>query len=204
MIQFSKYKYWTLLIFICLLASSCRKQQAETYTVTDHKEIPDQEVWNSTLISTTNGQMSAKIKYGYMQRFNAQKIALFSDTVAVDFYDTQGKHTSKLIADSGRFDENNNNVEAIGNVEVVSDSGITLHTDKLWWDSGIEKVVTDQFVTITTAEQDTFYGVGFESDQSLNNWTMKEFRGKTSKQVNLNLKNGKSKKSSSSHKGDGK
>ena len=51
------------------------------------QDFPDQEVWNSTLIATDNGQLSAKIKYGYMKRYNKDKAALFSDIVVVDFFD---------------------------------------------------------------------------------------------------------------------
>jgi len=128
-----------------------------------------------------------------MERYNKRKIVNFSDNVLVDFYDEMGNHTSQLTSDKGRLNESSNNVEAFGNVVVVSDSGITLQTEKIWWDNATEKVVSDQFVTITTAEQDTLYGVGFESDQNLSNWIIKEVRGKTQKSLDISLKSNNSK-----------
>ena len=59
---------------------------------------------------------------------------------------------------------------AIGNVVVLSDSGVTLFTDTLSWDNLREKVYTDDEVIFITEEQDTLYGIGFESDVELDNW----------------------------------
>ena len=59
---------------------------------------------------------------------------------------------------------------AIGNVVVLSDSGVTLFTHTLSWDNLKEKVFTDDRVIFITEEQDTLYGIGFESDVELNNW----------------------------------
>ena len=61
-------------------------------------------------------------------------------------------------------------MRAIGNVVAVSDSGITLYTDTLIWDSKKEKMSTDDPIMLTTQKNDTLYGVGFESDSDLQNW----------------------------------
>ena len=62
------------------------------------------------------------------------------------------------------------NLIAIGNVVVLSDSGVTLYTDTLSWDNVKEKVFTDDRVMFITEQKDTLYGIGFESDIELNNW----------------------------------
>ena len=61
-------------------------------------------------------------------------------------------------------------MRAIGNVVAVSDSGITLYTDTLIWDSKKEKMSTDDPIMLTTQKNDTLYGVGFESDSDFQNW----------------------------------
>ena len=61
-------------------------------------------------------------------------------------------------------------MKAIGNVVAVSDSGITLFSDNLIWDSKGERLHTKEEIMITTPEADTLYGVGFESDSDLKNW----------------------------------
>jgi len=58
----------------------------------------------------------------------------------------------------------------MGNVVVVSDSGVTLYTDTLDWNSELELIYTDNPVMITTEHSDTLYGTGFESDAGLDHW----------------------------------
>ena len=47
-------------------------------------------------------------------------------------------------------------MKAIGSVVAISDSGITLYTDTLFWDAKKEKMTTLDSVMITTLEFDTF------------------------------------------------
>ncbi|MBD3289540.1 LPS export ABC transporter periplasmic protein LptC [candidate division KSB1 bacterium] len=174
---------------IMLFAWGCQNNVENKITQTPENELPDQETWNSTLIATSEGTTSAIIEFGHMERYNEQQLILFDQNIEVDFFDDQGNHTSKLTSNKGRMDEKSNIITAYENVVVVSDSGINLYTEKLWWDNNREKVITDQFVTITTNENDTLHGVGFESDQTLSNWMIKDLRGKTSKTIDLNLEN---------------
>ena len=182
---------------LILLIGSCHQKEESPSNTVNHENFPDQEGWNSTLRATTNGQLAAIIQYGHMKRYEKQKTVYFDEGVIVDFYDKDGRHTSKLTSDKGKLDEKTNGVEAYDNVVVVSDSGVTLETEKLWWDNEIEKVVTDQFVTITTVEKDTLYGVGFESDQNLTNLIIKDVRGKTDKKLQLDFNKTKKSKDDS-------
>jgi len=180
-----------IVVFFSIVVWGCEQKGSSNSNKVDTKILPDQEGWNSTIIATTNGQVTASIKYGYMKKYNKKKIVFFEEGVIVDFFNNEGEHTSKLTSEKGKLDENTNNVEAYENVVLVSDSGYTLKTEKLWWDNVVEKVISDQFVTITTIDKDTLYGVGFESDRTLVNWKINEVRGKTDKKFDLNLKNEK-------------
>jgi len=178
---------FTISLIGFLAISSCQKKQDNIVADMEQTEFPDQEGWNSTVTSSKNGIVGAIIEYGHMQRFMKRKVVEFDSGVAVDFYDEQGVHTSKLTSNKGKLDEATNNIEAIGNVHVVSDTGISLKTERLKWDNSIEKIISKEFVTIVTAEKDTFYGNGFVSDQNLENWHITGFSGKASKGLDLDF-----------------
>ncbi len=72
-------------------------------------------------------------------------------------------------------------MRALHNVIVESDSGITLFTDTLSWDHDAELIYTDDSVMITTKQNDTLYGVGFESDLLMNSWRILNPSGVTSR-----------------------
>ncbi len=182
-----KFLCYLIVSMMIGVASGCSEKEKSVPEVQNATVYPDQEGWNSILTATQNGQVAAIIRYGHMQRFNPQKTVYFTERVEVDFFDDKGKHTSRLTSNKARLDEKSNIVEAYENVVVLSDSGISLRTEKIWWDNGMEKVLSDQFVTITTADNDTLYGVGFESDQTLSNWLIKNPRGKTDKKIRLDF-----------------
>ncbi len=90
--------------------------------------------------------------------------------VDVDFFDEEEIHTTNLKSMIAEIDENTNFMTAIENVVVVSDSGVTLYTDTLKWDSKREIIYTASPIMLTTNKKDTLYGSGFESDVGLNHW----------------------------------
>ena len=190
-------KNFITIILIWLSALSiiinCQKKSDETIANNTEIEYPDQEGWNSTVTSSKNGIVTAIIRYGHMQRFKKRKVVNLDNGITVDFFNEMGEHTSKLTSEKGKMDEATNNIEAFGNVVVVSDTGITLKTEKLRWDNSIEKIVSNDFVTIITADQDTFYGNGFESDQNLENWHITSFSGKSSRGFDLDFQLNKKK-----------
>lgn len=185
-------------LFGVIVLGSCQKKQDNVVTEMEQTEYPDQEGWKSTVISSKNGIVDAIIKYGHMQRFEKRKVVEFDSGIVVDFYNEKGAHTSNLTSNKGRLDEATNNIDAFGKVVVVSDTGITLKTERLRWDNSIEKIISNNFVTIVTAEKDTFYGNGFESDQNLENWHITGFSGKASKGLDLNIQFSKKKQTNDS------
>jgi hypothetical protein len=68
---------------------------------------------------------------------------------------------------------------AIGNVVVVSDSGVTLFTDSLLWNSIDSLITTDDTVMFITENNDTLNGVGFQSNADLTHYKFYDVSGVT-------------------------
>jgi LPS export ABC transporter protein LptC len=98
------------------------------------------------------------------------------DSIHADFFNQQGEHSSVLTARQGVVDNNTRNLTAIGNVVVVSDSGIVLETEELMWDNQRQKVISEVTVKFTTAI-DTLIGDSFISDPDLVNYEIRNARG---------------------------
>ncbi len=173
-----------LAILLALFSVAC-EQRGQSGLQPSSGEIPDQEGWNSKVVVTERGRPSAHIRYGHMQKFTKKHLMIFDGGIVVDFFNPQGEHTSNLVAKRGRMYETSGKVEAIEQVKVVSDSGLTLYTEHLVWDPNQEKIFSDQFVTITTASGDTLFGEGFESDQNLHNWKITHPKGFSKKRIDI-------------------
>ncbi|OPX34915.1 LPS export ABC transporter periplasmic protein LptC [candidate division KSB1 bacterium 4484_188] len=100
----------------------------------------------------------------------------------MDFYDKDGRHNSVLTADSGLVHNETNNLEAEGNVQVVSDSGIVLQTSKLNWDNKKQKIISEVPVRFTTRE-DTLIGDSFISGPGLKNYEIRNARGYSRRRI---------------------
>jgi len=171
---------WAYIVLILVLfrCTDFSETEAEVKDV----RMPRHESWNSTITLSKQGKNTAIVKAGYLAKYSDNKTTYLSDTVHVDFFDEEGNASSHLKSISAEVDEGKNNLIAQKNVVVISDSGVTLYTDKLEWDQQKEKILSDTLVTIIT-DQDTIHGIGLESDAELTNWKIYEPVGVTERKL---------------------
>ncbi len=157
-----------LSLLIAVLTIGCTDLSDTDHDVASVR-LPQHESWNSTITLSKQGKNTAIVKSGHLAQYSDSKKTFLSDTVDVDFFNEAGRVSSHLKSMKAEVDENKNNLLALKNVVVISDSGVTLYTEKLEWIQKEEKIVSDTLVTIIT-EQDTIHGIGLESDAALTNW----------------------------------
>ena len=170
--------YW-IIVFI-ILSTACSDKSNQT-KLSKGADYPDQESWGVTIILTDSSIERARVQSGHLEKYNQEQYIMLNDKVKVDFFDKKQIHVAVLNSDKAEVDQSTNNMKAIGNIIAVSDSGITLYTDTLFWDAKKEKMSTMDSVMITTTETDTLYGIGFESDSDLQNWKIIKPSGVTSR-----------------------
>ena len=175
------------MIAVIALLNCSREQPPGVDNALKTEDLPDQEGWNSVVAATNNGRLKAKVTYGHMLRFSKDKVAKFDQGIKVVFFDETGKKTSTLTAERGILNEKTNDVSAMGNVVVVSDTGVTLHTEELSFDQRKQKIISRVDVMVTTMTGDTLYGIGFESDAQLHHWRIIKPRGTAHRGVDLSL-----------------
>lgn len=165
--------------FLYLLTLGC--QRIEEIPQDYRTGGPDQESWGVTILLTDHGIMRAKIKSGHLEKYNEKEFILLDSSVTVDFFDYRESHISRLTSIKAEVNQSSNDMKAIGNVIAVSDSGISLFTDTLIWNSNEEKMNTDDPIMLTTIKKDTLFGIGFESDSDLKNWKILKPSGVTNR-----------------------
>ncbi|MCX7984085.1 MAG: LPS export ABC transporter periplasmic protein LptC [Bacteroidetes bacterium] len=159
-----------VVLLVCVLLSlffGCEdKVKPSVLTDISGEELPQQESWNSTITVVDSGRVKAIIQAGYLRYFEETSQTELNGGVLVRFYGFTGKQTSYLISEEAVIDENTNDMEARGNVLVVSSDSSRLRTERLFWDNKRQLIYTPNFVTITTSKE-RLQGHGFEADQSL-------------------------------------
>ncbi|CUT04814.1 LPS export ABC transporter periplasmic protein LptC [Candidatus Chrysopegis kryptomonas] len=168
-----KFLIFSFFIFLFL---SCEERLKPSIVQLPQTQIPSQESWNATIIFSDSGKVRAILKANHIMVFQDQDITILNEGFRVDFYDENGKHTSYLIADSGRVNEKTKNLEAYGNIIAVSDEGTKVETSRLFWDNERNKVRSDAFVRVTSPNE-VLQGYGFEADQDLKNYVVYRVSG---------------------------
>jgi LPS export ABC transporter protein LptC len=159
-----------ILILVLLAGFDCGKDEpkAPAHAV----DVPDQIIENSTITFSEEGVKSATIFAEYVAVYEKLDLKK-ARKLHVDFYGEDGSQTSVLLADSGVIQERKQKVEALGNVVVTTQQGVKLTTESLRWNPQDDKIVTDDFVTITKG-RDVITGYGLEADQELKHFVIKE------------------------------
>ena len=169
------------LVILLVFVASCARESISDMPSRDG--MPDQESWGVTIILTSEGLIRAKVHSGHLEKYNEKAFVLLDSSVMVDFFNEKEQHTSVLTSKTAEVDQTSNDMKAIGNVVAVSDSGITLYSETLTWNSKEEKLHTKDNIMITTLENDTLYGVGFESDSDMKNWKILSPSGVTGREL---------------------
>jgi LPS export ABC transporter protein LptC len=177
-----------VLIFSLVVAAICFCTQIKPLDTPENGEkedLPDQEMWNSQFRVINRGRLEVIVRYGHMSRFSEKKRADFDQGVKVDFYNDEGEHASLLTSDRAELDERVNDVRAMGNVVIESDSGVTLYTEEIAYNQETDMIVSQVDVMITTTNGDTLWGTGFESDPQLDNYKILKPKGISHKGIDM-------------------
>lgn len=145
----------------------CQSRTAPTPSGTSLR-IPDQEARDFTLTETSEGKKNWTLWASYAAMYNDRNL-VDAQTVRIEFFDEKGKRYSTLTAKQGVVDQRTNNLEARGDVRIVTETGVRMETDSLRWLNDVHKIVSDAFVRVTR-KQDVVTGYGFASDPNLDNF----------------------------------
>lgn len=156
-------------LFLLIFQFACQSNELQKSGQT-RQGRPDAESWDAVITLTNKGAKRGVIRSGHLEKYNDNEFILLDQNVDADFFNEEEVFTTNLKSFIAEIDEEEDFLVAIGNVVVVTDSGVTLFTDTLSWDNQKEKVFTSDSVIFITEKKDTLYGIGFESDIELNNW----------------------------------
>lgn len=133
--------------------------------------IPDQEARDFTLTESAAGTKNWTLRAEYAAMYNREH-KVDAKTVRIDFFDAAGTLTSTLTADRGEVDQRTNDLEARGNVRVMTKNGVAMETDSLRFLNRTGKILSDGFVRVTR-QGDVLTGFGFESDATLEHFRLR-------------------------------
>jgi LPS export ABC transporter protein LptC len=157
---------------ILLFLAGCGTPAPEPLEETGSESMPTQTFRNLELRETTEGKLEWVLRARTAWQGSPGSPTRL-ESLGVDFYQRSGEIRSILTADSGRVDSRHGDLEAIGNVVVVTPDGNRLETEQLSWDRKGSRVTSEVAVRLVHGS-DVLTGVGFESDPNLERFELFE------------------------------
>lgn len=166
---------------VCLAAmfTSCENDIRKVNLVTASDSIiPASTVKNIDLIRSVSGKVVLELTAPLLITYEGDNpYSEFPKGLKIVFYDSLMNETSQLTADYGINYEKRKIMEARNNVVVVNNrKHEQINTEQLIWNQVTRKISSDKFVKITTPEK-VILAEGFESDETMEVYTMKKLRG---------------------------
>jgi lipopolysaccharide export system protein LptC len=164
---------------IIMFFSSCENSDIEKIkAITSELHAPTMAVSNTEIIYSENGLIKRKLISPQINQYlNIEKpYTEFPEGLHVEFYDSTENVSSYIKAKYCINDETEQLWTAQNNVVVVSAKGDTLNTEFLIWNQKTKKIYSDQYVRISN-KSGVVHGKGFEADEDLTNWKIKQTSG---------------------------
>jgi LPS export ABC transporter protein LptC len=158
------------LVVLGLVAGAGCSNDEPVVTTPRAANLPSQEVTDFEMKESDTGRPEWILVSKYAATYAGGLIV--ARDVVIDFYDKEGAKYSRLTAREGTVQQPQNDMEARGNVVVTTTEGVRIETESLRFLNRQRKIVSDERVRLER-NGDVVTGIGFESDPSLEHFTIK-------------------------------
>jgi hypothetical protein len=169
-------KLFLLLMISCGFAS-CENNEGEISRITERPNDSVEEIVGLQTIYSDSGTVKVLLEAPLMKKVLLPKpITELPKGMKISFYDQNMNVISRMKSSYAIHYEQEHRWEARNNVEVVNVKGEKLNTEKLIWDERQNKLLSDNFVKITT-DKEIIMGNGFEADQDFSHYKIYNVTG---------------------------
>ena len=141
------------------------------------EKFPAEVLSDAVVLYSDSAILKARLTAPKMEHYlEKEPYVELTEGINMVFYSEDGEITSHLTANYAINYERQDRMEAKGDVVFINEVGEKLNTEHLIWNQKEERIYSEEFVKITTADE-IIWGEGFESNQSFTNFKIKHIKG---------------------------
>jgi len=167
------------IFLLSLLISSCSNDKPDKIgAIVDRTKLPKVHATEITTIISDSGITRYRITASRWDFYDkaSQPYQEFPDGIYFEKFDANLKVDANIQSKYARFNENEQTWELRGKVRAMNLQGELFETEKLFWNQRQQKFYSDTLIKITQATR-IITGLGFESNESMTNYTIKKPQG---------------------------
>lgn len=173
-------------VIALLFLMACRQSgTAPSAVEMQSEQAPVQESWgvHTYVTQTQAGRTESRRRMGFIADYVAlyesnrrqyQHLKRIDNPVVIHLFNADGDSSATLTANSVLYFDNENRLEAAGNVVVLAQDGARLATEALRWREADRTIRSDSMVRITTSKEDV-QGQGLVADEDLKTYRLGRF-----------------------------
>ena len=166
---------WFILLLIT--ATSCENDLEKVRLYSKGKNTPQETAKSIKILYSDSARVKVELTAPVLNRYETDNPYIeMPRGLHTVFYNSRMEPNSKLDAKYGIRYERDQRMEARKNVVVINEKGEKLETEHLIWDEKQEKLLSDDFVKITTKDE-IIFGNGFEANQDFSKYKIFNIKG---------------------------
>lgn len=168
-----------LLLAVVVFTSSCQSNKPdEIKALIDEENPASLSVTDLETVITDSGRVSYRFTAPVMNQYDnrAEPYTEFPQGLHLIVYNNAEEIDAQIKSQYAIYHEKEELWELQNNVEAVNLKNEVINTEQLFWDARSNRIYSDEFIKITT-DQEILTGYGFESDDRLENYTIKNISG---------------------------
>ncbi|MCK9271426.1 MAG: LPS export ABC transporter periplasmic protein LptC [Bacteroidales bacterium] len=167
-----------VVILIAAMLFACKNDMKTIDMLTLAEDRPDETAREVEMTYSDSGRIMIRLISPALNHYLGDEPYLeFPEGLRLLFYDSAMRVQSELTANYGINWENKKMMEVKDDVVIQNyKTQETLNTEHVVWDQQTKKIYSDVFVKRTTPDG-VLYGKGFDADESLRNWKLRDVSG---------------------------
>jgi LPS export ABC transporter protein LptC len=166
-------------VVVLLLAVACGKDKPDTIAaIEDRSALPKLHASDITTVISDSGVTRYRIsapQWNVYDKAN-QPYWEFPDGIHFEKFDLNLMVDANIHANYARFNENEQLWELKGNVRSTNLQGELFETEQMFWNQRDERFYSDSLIKITQKSH-IITGIGFESNQSMTRYVIRQPQG---------------------------
>ncbi len=166
-----------ILLAFVILACTPNKPE-EIKALTNSEELPSLTIKELTTVITDSGKIKYRFVSPQLLQFDqkAEPTIEFPGGLHLFIFDVNEDVDAQIKCKEAVYYQNTEIWELRQDVEAINMKGEVINSELLLWDQKKRSVYSDQFIKITT-QREIITGYGFESDERLENYKIKNISG---------------------------
>lgn len=173
-------KAGSIVILSAIVAlSSCKPNKPEEIKeLTNREELPSLTIEDLTTTITDSGRIKYRFMTPEMMQFDKREKPTieFNKGLHLIVFNKEEEIDAQIKCKQAIYHQSDELWELSNDVEAVNTTGDVINTELLFWNIKKKTIYSDKFIKITT-QTEIITGYGFESDEKMENYKIKNISG---------------------------